>query len=53
PVVTLYTRDGDRWTANALSDDGDAVLTALGISIPVAEIFEGVTWPVPDASNSA
>ena len=46
PVALLYTRDaGGAWTADEVEGADQALaLTAVSVSLPLAEIYEGVTF---------
>lgn len=44
---TLYTRDGETWRAEVLNAFGEVALGALGVAIPMAEIYRRVTPTEP------
>ena len=54
PFVDLFSRSGDTW-ANVPADGiGSAMdLTALGVSLPLAEIYDGVTFDEPPGGGPA
>ena len=47
--LSVYFRqhEGDAWTAVALTDEDVLALPEIGIEVPVAEFYEGVTFEVP------
>ena len=46
-AATVYTRAGTEWLADVLVAEGELVMPEVGISVPLAEIYEGVEFP-PD-----
>ena len=48
PAVDVYTRDGDGWRV-VHTESGEALLPALDAVLPLAEIYDGVTFPGPEA----
>ena len=48
PAVDVYTRDGDGWRV-VRTESGEALLPALDAALPLAEIYDGVAFPGPEA----
>ena len=42
--VTVFSRDGGDWVGHVLFGDGELDLPEIGISVPLAELYEGVTF---------
>jgi Uma2 family endonuclease len=43
PLVELYSRRGETWTLNVIERlEGEVPLTSLELTLPMAEIYEGV-----------
>jgi Uma2 family endonuclease len=52
PAAMVFSRDGADWVGHVLPGDVDLVLPEVGITLPLAELYEGVTFspdPNPDA----
>jgi Uma2 family endonuclease len=45
PAATVYARAGDDWVADVLVEEGDLALPEVGISVPLADLYEGVPFP--------
>ena len=47
--ATVFSRDGDDWIGHVLTGDDDLPLPEVGITLAMAELYEGVTFmPGPD-----
>jgi len=44
PGVTVFSRTGDDWVGHVLDGDGDLALPEVGITLRMAELYEGVTF---------
>jgi Uma2 family endonuclease len=44
PGATVFSRDGDDWVGHVRTDGDDLVLSEIGITLSMAEIYEGVTF---------
>ena len=55
PGLTVLERpDGDgKWTHTALTAEDILVQPEIGLEIPVAELYEGVEFPEPEAGPAA
>jgi Uma2 family endonuclease len=42
--ATVFSRSGDDWVGHVLTGDGDLELPEVGITLPMAELYEGVTF---------
>lgn len=52
PAATVYARAGNDWVADVVLGDADLVLPEIGISLPMAEIYDGVpVQPDTDAER--
>ncbi len=51
PAVTVHARAGENWLTDVLVTDGQLAMPEVGISISVAEIYEGVEFP-PDTRSA-
>ena len=45
PAATVYTRVGADWVADVLIADGELSMPEAGISVPLAELYDGVEFP--------
>ncbi len=45
-AATVYARSGDAWQAEILVGDAALVLPEVGVSVPLAELYEDVTFSV-------
>jgi len=45
PAATMFSRVGDEWVADVLVGEVDLVLTEIGITVPLPEVYEGVVFP--------
>jgi Uma2 family endonuclease len=43
--ATVFSRNGDDWVGHVLTGDDDLALPEVGITLPMAELYEGVTFP--------
>ena len=46
-AATIHMRSGDNWVTELLISEGELAIPEVGISISLAEIYEGVEFP-PD-----
>ena len=46
PAATVFSREGDDWVGHALPGDVDLALPEIGITLPMAELYEGVEFPL-------
>ena len=44
PGATVYARSGDTWTLEILIADSMLALPEIGVSLPLAEIYEGIAF---------
>ena len=52
--ATVFSRSGNDWIGHVLTDDNDLDLPEAGISLSMAELYEGVTFPPgPDEALTA
>ena len=49
PCATMWSREADRWFGRLVTDDLLS-MPEIGIEIPLAELYEGVTFEDPNAS---
>jgi len=42
--ATVFSREGEDWVGHVLAGDRDLVLPEVGITLPMAELYEGVTF---------
>ena len=47
--ATVFARVGNDWVGHIFSGDALLEMPEIGISIPLAELYEGVSFPQPDA----
>lgn len=52
-AVTVYSRQGESWTVDVLVDDAVLELPEVGVSVPLAELFEGIEFPEDDADRAS
>ncbi len=51
-AATVYARSGDDWVADVLIGDVELSMPEVGIVVPLAELYEGVSFPSdPDATD--
>jgi hypothetical protein len=43
--ATVFSHSGDDWVGHVLTSDDDLALPEVGITLPIAELYEGVTFP--------
>jgi Uma2 family endonuclease len=48
--ATVFARVGNDWVGHIVSGDDVVEMPEIGISIPLTELYEGVSFPQPDAS---
>jgi Uma2 family endonuclease len=48
--ATVFARVGDDWLGHIVLGDGVLQMPEIGIMVPLAELYEGVSFPQPDAS---
>ena len=52
-AATVFTRDGDRWVGELLVGERVLAMPEIGVSVPLAELYEDVVFPSsPDAGVS-
>ena len=44
PEATVFSREGGDWVGHLVPGDADLVLPEIGISLPMGELYEGVTF---------
>jgi Uma2 family endonuclease len=52
-AAVIYARGGSAWTHDILTADAVLALPEIGIELPLAELYEGIDFETPDASESA
>ncbi|HME21131.1 MAG TPA: Uma2 family endonuclease [Acetobacteraceae bacterium] len=50
PAATVYTRAGDDWVADVLVGEAELMLSEIGSSIPLSEVYEEVPFPAEDVA---
>ena len=53
PTATVFERAGDDWIGHVLSRDAVLAMPEIGIDVPLAEFFEGMTFGDDTAADSA
>lgn len=54
PRVEIYSRTGQSWRFEEIEGQGAALaLEALEITLPLAEIYDGLSLPTPDAAAAS
>jgi len=49
--ATVYTRAGDGWAFQILSNDAVLVMPEIGVEVALAELYEGLEFDAPDESD--
>jgi hypothetical protein len=49
--ATVFSRSGDDWVGHVLTGDQDLELPEVGITLPMAELCGGVTFPSGSAEG--
>ena len=52
-AATMFVRDGDKWVGTYVSGDAILAMPEIGIEIPLADIYEGVSFGGSDANPQA
>jgi len=47
PAATVFERAGDDWIGHLLVDDAALAMPEIGITIPLAELYEGLSFEEP------
>ena len=47
--AVILSRDADKWTREAIDGKGNLDLPAIGVALPLAELYDGLNFPEPDA----
>jgi hypothetical protein len=50
--ATIFSRQGDDWVAHAAANAAVLSLPEIGIELPLAVLFEGLTLDEPDTAAS-
>ena len=45
PAATVFTRVGEAFIADALLGDAELAMPEIGVTVPLAEFFEGIAFP--------
>jgi Uma2 family endonuclease len=48
--ATVFARVGDDWVGHIVSRDAVLDMPETGVSVPLAELYEGISFPQPEAS---
>jgi Uma2 family endonuclease len=51
--ATVYARSGDAWTHEILVADSILVLPEIAVSLPLAELYEGVVFEAEQGGDQA
>jgi hypothetical protein len=51
--ATVFSRDADDWVGHVLTDGHDLELPEVGITLAMAELYEGVTFSPGSREESA
>jgi Uma2 family endonuclease len=46
PAATVFAREGDRWVGTLIKGDGVLSMPEIGIEVPLAACYEGLTFAV-------
>jgi hypothetical protein len=46
----VFSREGNDWVGHVLSGNVTIPLPAIGIELPLTELYEGVTFAEPDTA---
>ncbi len=47
-AATVFSREGENWVGTLLTGDTTLALPAIGVELPLAALYEGVTLPQQD-----
>ena len=50
-AATVFTRQHGKWTAELVSEDAELDMPEIGISVPLADLYEGVSFPEHEADG--
>lgn len=50
-AATVFARAGDDWVGHVLSGDAILSMPEIGIELPLAELYEGVSFAAPEAED--
>jgi Uma2 family endonuclease len=45
PAATIFAREGERWVGTLVKGDAVLAMPEIGIEVPLAEIYEGLSFP--------
>jgi Uma2 family endonuclease len=45
PAATVFAREGERWIGTLIKADAILTMPEIGIEVPLAEFYEGLTFP--------
>lgn len=48
--ATIFSRDGNDWVGHVVAGDAMLSMPEIGIELPLAELYDGVTFEAPDAA---
>lgn len=51
PAATVFERAGDDWIGHLLVDDAVLAMPEIGITIPLVELYEGLSFEEPDRKS--
>jgi Uma2 family endonuclease len=46
-AATVFSRQGDDWVGRVVSGAAVLAMPEIGVELPLAELYEGVTFPEP------
>ncbi len=49
--ATVFARAGDDWVGHVLADDAVLAMPEIGVSLPLAELYEGLDFSLSDAGG--
>jgi Uma2 family endonuclease len=49
PGATVFTRSDDDWVGHLVEGDAVLAMPEIGVELPLSEIYEGLTFPDPEA----
>ena len=50
-AATVFARVGDDWVGHVVSGDAVLAMPEIGIELPLAELYEGVSFPEAEAEG--
>jgi Uma2 family endonuclease len=50
-AATVFARAGDDWVGHVVSGNAVLVMPEIGIELPLAEMYEGVSFPEAEAGG--